>query len=392
MEDSRLVLAPARSPLLQGPGPLSRSLASHTRYGSQGILILRGREAVLSRLGMLNELCERTGQAGATRWLDHQMRTPTERKKIPTLVLVGRGASVGAESATDLRGAVILYEYKFAGWGVNIFAADDSSGQRVVIAPKHLREEVVEEVCDALVKQGALAVMMTYDGQMERDSKGVRGNSARCERATRARNIPLYLPLGATFEATLASLGKHTRRNLRYYRRRAEGTLGTEFVPRAALSRSEFLEINRSSIDPVSDELARWRYDEFAHASEVLFAGVRSRDGRWLSLIGGRRYGQVTEIDWQMNLAGLPRLSLSTVMRCYLLEHEIGLGTGKLFFNGGTPHSMRHSFVRVDVVDAIALRESPVGRMLRTLAQLLKPKRNFLAQALYDPQIRWARS
>jgi hypothetical protein len=123
-----------------------------------------------------------------------------------------------------------------------------------------------------------------------------------------------------------------------------------------------------------------------------MFAGVRARNGRWLSLIGGRRHMQVTEIDWQMNLAGLPRYSLSTVMRSFVLEHEVGLGTTRLAFTGGTPHPMRHSFVCVDAVDVIALRRSASGWLLRRLAWWLFPEKNFLGQALRDRQLHWSQS
>jgi hypothetical protein len=166
--------------------------------------------------------------------------------------------------------------------------------------------------------------------------------------------------------------------------------MGSEFVPRMEMSREEFLLINRYSMNPVPAAIARWRYDKYSTSPEMMFGGVRTREGRWLSVIGGRRHNQVTEIDWQMNLTGLPRLSLSTVMRSYLLEHEVRLGTRRLMFSGGTPHSMRHSFVPVDVVDAIALRRSSVGRLLRTLAPWVSPRNNFLRQALCDPQVNWA--
>jgi hypothetical protein len=141
----------------------------------------------------------------------------------------------------------------------------------------------------------------------------------------------------------------------------------------------------------VQDALARWRYDAIHSAPGMLFAGVRAKNGRWLSLIGGRRHMQVTEIDCQMNLAGLPRYSLSTVMRSYLLEHEVALGTRRLAFTGGTPHSMRHSLVPVEAVDVIALRRSASARMLRTFARWIFPEQNFLGQALQDGHLRLAR-
>ena len=184
-------------------------------------------------------------------------------------------------------------------------------------------------------------------------------------------------------------MGKHTRRNLRYYRRRLETEVGAVFVPSVAMGRDEFLEINRMSINPFPEALAMWRYDAIQRTPDSMVAGVKARDGRWLSLIGGRRYLQLAEISWQMNLAGLPRYSLSTVMRSYLLEHEIGLGTKKLTFIGGTPHSMRHSFTNVDAVDVIVQRRSVNAWLLRRLSRWIFPEKNFLGQTLRDKNVRW---
>jgi hypothetical protein len=269
-------------------------------------------------------------------------------------------------AAHDVIGAVLLYEYQVAGRGLRVFATDDTTGSTSVIAPPHLRLQVAEAACQALLANGALAAMVTFQGRAEGTTvHPARGVAARFQIATRTRTVPLYLALGPNHQATLATLGKHTRRNLRYYRRRLESEVGAEFVPHASVGRDEFLELNRASTNPVPVALADWRYRSIARTPSAVLAGLRSRDGRWLSLIGGRRYLQEAEIDWQINLAGMPRYSLSTVMRSYMLEHEVAMGTSKLAFAGGTPHSMRHSFVDIYATDVIALRQSAAGRALR---------------------------
>jgi hypothetical protein len=357
--------------------------------------VLRGREAVVAHAGTLADLCNRTGQPGAMHWLSYLMATPAALEKIPTLVLIGVDSDVDPDEATadTLAGAVLLYEYKVAGCGTKVFATDDTTGQRTVIAPLNIRTQIAEEACRVLIDEGALAAMISFEGTAGLGDRLVErtGLKANCRMATRYRSVPRYLPMADTVEDTLAMLGRHTRRNLRYYRRRAETELGAEFEPEVAMRREEFLAINQVSMNPVTEELASWRYDAIQRTAGSLFCGVRSREGRWLSLIGGRRYMRVTEIDWQMNVAGLPRHSLSTVMRAYMLDYEVNLGTRRLAFTGGTPHPMRHSFVCVDAVDVIALRHSPDGWLLRMLARWLFPPGNFLSQALRDKQLRWGR-
>jgi len=326
-------------------------------------------------------------------WLDYFLSTPTALKKTPYLVLVGLDAGVEASRATadDVLGAVLLFEYQAAGHGLKVFATDDVSGWRTVIAPAEIRLRVAETACRVLMEAGAVTAMISLEG-----SGGMAGaigppRGWSCLRATRTRQVPRYLPLADTLEATLATLGKHTRRNLRYYRRRLEAELSPVFVPCVAMERDEFLAINRGSMNPVAEELAEWRYDSTHQTPGAFFAGLQAADGRWLSLVGGRRYMQVTEIDWQVNLAGMARHSLSTVMRCYILEHEIELGTKELAFTGGTPHSMRHSFVAVEAVDVIVRRQSLAAWLLRTFARRIFPEKNFLRQALGDASLHWTK-
>ncbi|MDQ2834241.1 MAG: hypothetical protein M3Y50_10940 [Acidobacteriota bacterium] len=52
-----------------------------------------------------------------------------------------------------------------------------------------------------------------------------------------------------------------------------------------------------------------------------------------------------------MNRSSVAQYSIGTVSRSYLIEHEIALGMKRLFFEGGTPHTIRHSFVPETAVD-----------------------------------------
>ena len=390
MEDCPISLETSQTSLLKRGGSYSAERASSTSR----VHLLRGRSAVAAMSQMLDQLSRRTAQAGAMHWLQYSLDTPTAMQKIPILLLVGLDPGVRPANVTadDVLGAVLLYEYRVAGRGIRVFATDDTTGQRTVIAPPHIRSHVAEAAAQALVDVGALAVMITFEGNgQDRSAPSPQRLTAACELAKRTRSVPRHLLLAESHKATLASLGRHTRRNLRYYRRRLESDMGAFFVPAVEMDRKEFLAINRASTNPVSDSLAAWRYDSTHRTPGTLFAGVRAQNGLWLSLIGGRRHMRVTEIDWQMNLAGLPRYSLSTVMRSYILQHEVELSTEKLAFTGGTPHSMRHSFDCVDAVDVVALRRSPVGWILRRMSRWIFPEHNFLGHALRDQHLRWSR-
>jgi hypothetical protein len=206
--------------------------------------------------------------------------------------------------------------------------------------------------------------------------------------AVRIRSAPRYLALQPSIEATLARMGAHTRRNLRLYRRRAETELGATFVAQASIDCHDYFDLNRESTNPATGEVILWRYQlsEQARCNErILLCGLRNREGKWLSMIGGRRNGRTTEIDWQLNRAGVAHFSLCTAMRAFLLEHEIARGTERIVFEGGTPHPMRFAFTSARTVDLLAVRRhSARAWLLRCFADRLFPEKNFLRAALKD--------
>jgi hypothetical protein len=94
-------------------------------------------------------------------------------------------------------------------------------------------------------------------------------------RAVQHREIYDFLVLESTFEKTLAKLGRHTRRNLRYYRRKAVRDLGCEFISEVKMSKEEFQDLGRRSSFPVSATVSSARYDASVTSSISFLAGIR---------------------------------------------------------------------------------------------------------------------
>ena len=343
--------------------------------------------------GMLAELGRRSGQPGVMDIVEHLVHSPTALGKTPYLVLAGLRTGVAAAQATadDVCGAVLMYEYRVAGIGLRVFATDDVTGRRTVIAPPAMRARVAEEACRILAETGAQVALLSLEGRPEPRTPSMRivTQPGTCRIAVRTRTFACDLMLEDTVEATLANMGKHTRRNLRYYRRRAEVELGVTFVPMVEMGVEELVEVHRTSKTRIPDAEAGWRYEGLMATPNRLFAGVRASDGRWLSVVAGRRNGGVTEIEWQMNLEDLPRYSLSTVMRSYLLEHEVELGTRKMVFLGGTPHAMQHSLALSEAGDVLMVRKSVHASLLCCLCRWVFPQPNFLRGMLLDESIVW---
>ena len=374
-----VVLQSPQMSVLREPVGLSAEFRQTRAFARLDTHVVTGRHDVLALQPLLQNLSRQTGQAGSMDWLHHFINSPDSLEKTPYLLLVG--------GERNLVGALLLYEYRFAGLGTRVFATDDILGTRTLIAPEQDRVAVAEAAIQQLMRLGAVAVLVSIDTSIAPAASQAHPGGGYTT-ALRLRMTPRYLALQPTFDATLALMGPHTRRNLRLYRRRAETELGAEFVPQVSMDAYDYFDLNRASTSPAPGDLACWRYELFKQAGSndrVLLCGLRGRDGQWLSLIGGRRTGTTTEIDRQLNRAGLPRYSLSTATRAFLLEHEIARGTKRLVFEGGTPHPMRFAFTRGQTVDLLAIRSrSARAWLLRRFADQLFPEKNFLRAALKD--------
>jgi len=329
-------------------------------------------------------------------YLEYFLTSTENLKKAPYLVLLTTRSDMNVFDleAEDLMAAVLVYEYKAMGFHSRIFSTNDFNGSRGVIAPAVDRTKISAMVCRYLMERGAQVVMLTFAGNGDETNTpefaGALGGDKNWW-TTQTREVGATIVLEKTFDETLAAMGKHTRRNLRYYRRKAEAELMCTFESdvKSSLSMAQLVELNQSSTHPVADAVLERRYSTMKALDGLFCVGMKTADGQWISLLGGRRHHGVSEIDWQMNRGGMEKFSVGTVIRAYLIEHEIAIGTEKLFFEGGTPHSMRHTFISEKAIDIVVKKRSPFVFALRRSAQWWHPNKNFLLQTLINPALRW---
>jgi hypothetical protein len=358
---------------------------------------LRGSAAILRMRAVLTRLSARCGQTGAMDYLEYFLTGTENLKKNPYLVLIATrsDAKVSDLQAEDLKGAVLVYEYKVFGLRSRVFSTNNFNGSRAVIALAAERTRISAMVGRYLVERGAQVVMLSFAGDGEQICRDCFVSSVASDRkrwwTTQTREVGATIALKKTVDETLAAMGKHTRRNLRYYRRKAEAELQCTFQTdvKNTLSKAQLMELNRASTHPVIDAMLERRYSTTKALEGLFCVGVKAPDGQWISLLGGRRHHGISEIDWQMNRRGLERYSVGTVIRAYLIEHEISIGTERLFFEGGTPHSMRHSFLSETAVDIVVRNRSPFVYLLLRLAQWPGPRKNFVLQTLVNPALQW---
>ncbi|MBB5345563.1 hypothetical protein HDF10_003557 [Edaphobacter lichenicola] len=359
--------------------------------------VLRGRAAILRIQSVLVHLSALCQQTGAMDYLEYFLTGTDNLKKIPYLVLIGKRGDLNVADlrAEDLKGAVLVYEYKVLGMPSRVFTTSDFNGSRTVIALPAERTRISASVGRYLMTNGAQVVMLSYAGESEETWSECFGDSVAGDEkrlwTTQTREVGATIVLEKTLDETLAAMGKHTRRNLRYYRRKAGAELGCTFEGdvKKILSKALLNELNQASTHPVSDLVLERRYSTMKALDGLFCVGVKTPDGQWISLLGGRRHHGVSEIDWQMNRSGLERYSVGTMIRSYLIEYEIEIGTSRLFFEGGTPHSMRHAFLSEKAVDIVVAKQSLFVSLLRRVAHWSPPRNNFLLQTLVDPALRW---
>jgi hypothetical protein len=366
---------------------------------SAHFFVVRGRRDILRIRSLLSDLSLLCGQTGAADYLEYFLTSTKSLNKIPYLVLV---ASRSARAVTDLRaddlkGAALVYEYTLMGIPSGMFSTRDFNGLRGLIAPPATRTKISALVCRYLTEHRARIVHVTFSGNSETfcqkcfDEISEAPDHQKQWWTAQSREVGASIALDKTMDATLARIGKHTRRNLRYYRRKAELELKCHFESDmgARLTMAQFRELNHLSTHPVHESILDRRFEAMNSQEGFFCSGVKTRGGRWISLLGGRRHHGVTEIDWQMNRSGLEKYSVGTVIRSYLIENEIRIGSEQLFFEGGTMHPMRHSFLSQKAVDIIVRKQCVVVYMLRKFAILLRLEKNFLLQTLTNPGLKW---
>lgn len=364
---------------------------------SAHFMVLRGRAEILRLRTVLTNLCAICGQTGAMDYLEYFLTKTENLKKIPYLVLMTSKPDVDASElrAEDLKSAVLVYEYKVFGFRSSLFTTCDFNGSRAVIAPAAQRRQVSAEVCRYLMQRGAQVVLLSLLSSPGEGCQVCFENAMAGERkhwwTTQMREGGATIALQETLDTTLATLGKHTRRNLRYYRRKAEAELDYSFAHDAkfTLTMAQLMELSRASTHPVVQSVLEKRYKTLRSMEGFFCVGLRQTDGQWISLVAGRRHRGTTEIDWQLNRAGLAKYSVGTVIRSYLIEHEIAIGMDSLFFVGGTPHTIRYSFLSEKAMDIVVMNRSLFVFLLRRFARWLYPGKNFLLQTLTSPAVEW---
>jgi len=290
--------------------------------------------------------------------------------------------AVVVSCAGSVVGIVYAKERKVAGFGLGLIYGDATLDAMVVAEAAH-REPVLETALHRLIEH--------------RGSRGLRFliPSAGYEReviqkVVDARRLDVHyadvvhhcvLDLGANYEAFLEKMGKKTRRNFRYYRRRFEalGHKYVEQVPWAEFERTAFRLLEKDIVGGDRDGVNR-ALGMLAAVKEPILVGLRHQNGEWLSILGGWRERGYGVVFFQMNNdRDYAQSALSVVLRGYLIEALIAAKIPELLFWDGVGQPLRR-YCRIPSATGVHLDVPTFG--WRSVRRLVGWTTNFLPPRL----------
>ncbi len=278
--------------------------------------------AIISSRSEISALLERVSQQlpcqGSSVDPRFFLATVDERVWSPRVVVVSRSGVIA--------GIVYFKERKIAGIATGMVYGDDTLYSMVLAEPQD-RDAVLRAGLEAVMnwrRVWALRIMVPQSGSALlciREAGLLRNFEV--DHVEAENHCDVLIP--ANYNSFLESLGSKTRRNFRYYRRRAEES-GFQYVPE--MDRGQFAQaahdlLEKSVVGADKNGIKR-ALQIFSSVNRPLYAGLQHPDGSWLSILGGWFEADHTMVFLQMNNdREYPLHSFSIVMRSYLIEDGI---------------------------------------------------------------------
>ena len=250
---------------------------------------------------------------------------------------IRRSCAVACWRGEQLIGVMYATEHFLKGLGTGYAVGGDYSGRGLLLCAPADESLVLRECVRRVVSEGIHSLHLRF---LPRDA--TRLTLAGLKMKFLDAVIPGdRMKLRPTFDEFVATLGKHTRRNLRACTRKAEAA-GIQFVP--CLSEAEYragVEHLNAETDFPADVLRLARDERLLllHGGGKRL-GLRGPDGQLVAVLCGFRLGDRFHLLTQLNDAHFERLSLSLVLRGYAVAHLIGTGHREIQFMGGSSLSL----------------------------------------------------
>lgn len=274
-----------------------------------------------------------------------------------------------------LHGAALLSFRQRYGIPIGLVKAGDLGGQGGVIAAPADRVPVMEAASRILLNNSLAHTVILSTQWTDWAVAGSNPSVAGVQGQWHLREVRLRLDLSGGLDATMGRFSQRMRRNLRYYRRRAESEFGCRFLP-------ELMPDHRQQAVAALFDKGKYattgrrarRLEAILEATPGHFAmGLQAANGDWLSYVTGWRGADGTYVEWQRNSDQHQNASISTVMRSYLLEHELGRNSPAIIFVGETAAFWSRVCEPSVCGDLLATRKGILGHLARELICRLSP-------------------
>jgi Acetyltransferase (GNAT) domain len=272
-----------------------------------------------------------------------------EKRARSLVVAVYRGA--------DLIGLLYGFRRCIFGIPVGVTECGDACGDGGFLFAPGSAEEALEFAIDSVMRGFTWLLRMSWiEGTA--DALGYAIGQGHLDYAINRITVKEWgsLPLDETYELFLTSLGPQTRRNMRYYRRRAEDQrlVFVNEVSRPEASAAIQLLSPFQTIGCTQEAQLRLIQHRLDTIPGSFYSGLKNAGGDWVSILGGWKKGTTAFIAVQLNDSRLAKSSLSTVLRGYVIEEAIEAGIRSVTFLGGCRGILRnycnmrtsHLFVR----------------------------------------------
>jgi Acetyltransferase (GNAT) domain len=244
-----------------------------------------------------------------------------------------RSCSVACWQGEILVGLMYATERYLRGMRTGYAIGGDYSGRGLLLCSPERENEVITACMKQLVSNGIHSLHLRLVPRDQGDFS-VAGMKIKCLEGM----IPGdRMPLPASYEEFLGTLGKHTRRNVRNFTRKTQQA-GITFS--GSLTKEEYQSaverLNAHAVfraDPL--RLARDERLLSLHSGAQRF-GLCSADGTPVAVLCGFTQDTRFHLLTQLNDVQLEHLSLSLVLRGQTVEHLIASGHSDLQFMGGT--------------------------------------------------------
>jgi hypothetical protein len=244
----------------------------------------------------------------------------------------------GVRHQGKLAGVVYVKERTLAGLKTGLIYGDSVLGNLVAAEFGHEEGVLFAGLAGLLSRRAVrgLRISIPPDGYEQRVIEQVRA-SLPIEVVYRPIQNHSILRLATTYDEFLESLGRRTRRNFRYYRRRFEATSNV-YVERMEFSEFKRAaeELLRRKVVGASPRGVRRALAVLSAVDRPVLTGLRTEAGVWLAVLAGWYTGENAVVFMQMNNErDYADSSLALVLRSFLVEKVIAEGGRGLIFWAG---------------------------------------------------------